>query len=132
MFRAASAVVTVLAFLGGCGKQQQEASPPNIRISLPPDDEAGELSWSPDARWAALTVFNKDGHSPMTTTRVIVVRPGIEGYREIRLPPPHERFSTTFERWEAPGVLRVRATTLEDDGLQARYFCGSGRVELLP
>ena len=62
---------------------------------------------------------------------VAVVEPGVDGYREIRLPEPNERFSTTFDRWEAPGVLRVNASTLDAD-ISARYSCISRKLEIIP
>lgn len=66
----------------------------------------------------------------MTTTRVAVSQPGKQAYRELRLPSPDERFSTTLIGWDSPGVLRIAATTLERD-VEARYTCATGRLEVV-
>jgi hypothetical protein len=127
---AALAVLAMAAFLVACGSGT-EPEKRAVSIAVPPEDVAGEISWSPDNRCAAVVLSNKDGHSPMTTTRVVVVEPGIDAYREIRLPQPNERFSTVFDRWEAPGVLRLHATTLESE-ISARYSCTSRKLEIIP
>ena len=98
-------------------------------ITVPPEDVASELSWSADRACAAFTLSNKDGHSPMTTTRAAIVERGSSAYREIRLPAPRERFSTLFEGWESPGVARIRALTLHGD-VVARYVCATKTLEV--
>jgi len=133
-FRANVAFLAVVVFLASClasCSREPELGTPAIQISVPSGDVAGELSWSPDRRCAAFVISNRDGHSPLTTTRVGVVEPGVDGYREVRLPAPNERFSTILERWESPGVLRVHATT-PDAELSARYSCSSRKLELIP
>jgi hypothetical protein len=99
-------------------------------ITVPPGDVASEVSWSADRACAAFTLSNKDGHSPMTTTRVGLIERGSSGYREIRLPAPNERFSTVFEGWQSPGVARIRALTLDGD-IVARYVCATGMLEVV-
>ena len=123
------AVPAIAIVLASCGNGRQTEA--GISISVPPGDVAGELSWSPDKQCAAAVLSNKDGHSPMTTSRVVVIEPGIDGYREIRLPEPNERFSTTFDRWEAPGVLRLHAITLDAE-ISARYSCTTRKLEIVP
>ena len=66
----------------------------------------------------------------MTTTRAAVVERGSSSYREIRLPAPRERFSTTFEAWESPGVARIRVMTLDGD-VVARYSCKTKALEVV-
>lgn len=66
----------------------------------------------------------------MTTTRAAVVEKGSAAYREIRLPIPDERFSTLFEGWESPGVMRIRALTPNGD-VSARYSCNTKLVEIV-
>lgn len=127
---ASLAVLAFAALLASCGRAKQTNSRA-IEVSVPPGDIAAEPSWSPDSRCAAMVLSNADGHSPMTTTRVVVVEPGSNAYRELRLPPPNERFSTMFERWEAPGVLRLHATTLDGD-VSARYSCTTRKLEIIP
>ena len=119
-----------MAVLVSCGRGVQPEKPA-VYIAVPPGDVAGEISWSPDNRCAAVVLSNKDGHSPMTTTRVVVVEPGSDAHREIRLPQPNEQFSTVFDRWESPGVLRLHATTLDSD-VSARYSCISRKLEIVP
>jgi hypothetical protein len=123
------AFVALAAVFAACGRRP-EAEPQSISISVPAGDVASVLSWSPDKRCAAFTVSNRDGHSPLTTTRVAIVEPGVSGYREIRLPEPNERFSTIFDRWESAGVLRLHATTLDQD-VTARYSCSSRQLEII-
>jgi hypothetical protein len=124
------AVLAFAALLAACGRGRR-AETPQIDISVPAGDVAGERSWSPDKRCAAVVLSNKDGHSPMTTTRVVVVEPGTDGYSEIRLPEPNKRFSTVFDRWEPPGVLRLHAATLDGD-ISARYSCTTRKLEIIP
>ena len=66
----------------------------------------------------------------MTTTRAAVVERGSSAYREIRLPAPNERFSTMFDVWESPGVVRIRAMTLDGD-VMARYSCKTKAMEVV-
>ena len=105
-------VFVLCVFLLSCGRHEQQTFP------------------SPDGQWEALVLSDPEGHSPMTTTRVAVRRRGSSDYREVRLPPPDERFSTLIDGWESPGVLRIHATTLEGE-VSARYFCATGRVEVI-
>jgi len=81
--------------------------------SLGPNESARNVSWSPDGRLAAFESFNDAGHSPMTTTHVWVVEADSAGIREVRLPPPNERFSTYLDRWVDKDTLRIRTTLLE-------------------
>jgi hypothetical protein len=123
-------VVAIAALLSACS-HGGPAERGTADIIVPAGDVAGELSWSPDRRCAAVVLSNKEGHSPMTTTRVAIVEPGVAGYREVRLPEPNARFSTTLEKWEAPGVLRVHAATLDGE-ISARYSCSSRKLEIIP
>ena len=66
----------------------------------------------------------------MTTTRAAFIERGSSAYREIRLPIPNERFSTTFEGWHAPGVARIRALTLDGE-IVARYVCATRTLEVV-
>jgi hypothetical protein len=126
------AAVAVAFLLTACSRAPQPAAQPlSISLAVPDGDVAGEVSWSPDRRCAAVVLSNRHGHSPITTTRVAVIEPGVDGYREIRLPEPNERFSTMFDRWEGPGVLIIRATTLDRD-ISARYSCSSRTLEVVP
>ena len=118
------AMLFMAGLLTGC---RQTTLP---QIEAPAGDVAGELSRSPDGRCGAYSLSSRDGHSPMTTTRVAVVRAGVSEYREIRLPAPNERFSTTFEGWEAPGVMKIRGLTLDGDVI-ARYSCLTQLVEVV-
>ena len=109
--------------VGGCRRTQPA-------LDIPAGDTATDLSWSADGACAAFTLSNKDGHSPMTTTRAAVLERGSSAYREIRLHAPRERFSTTFEGWESPGVARIRAMTLHGD-VVARYSCETKALEVV-
>jgi hypothetical protein len=124
-----TAFVAFAAVFTACASRP-ESEPLSISISVPPGDVASAVSWSPDKRCGALMVSNRDGHSPLTTTRVAIVEPGASGYREIRLPEPNEGFSTVFDRWEGAGVLRLHATTLDQE-VAARYSCSSRQLEII-
>ena len=130
IFWANAALLMVVALVASCSREPKLGTHANP-ISVPAGDVAGEMSWSSDRRCAAFVISNRDGHSPLTTTRVGVVEPGVDGYSEIRLPAPNERFSTIFDRWESPGVLRMHATT-PDTEISARYSCSSRKLELIP
>ena len=103
---------------------------PRLKRDLPPGDTPGELSWSPGRRCVAFNILNAQGHSPMTTTRVAVASASAPGFREVRLPPPNQIFSTFVDDWESPEVLRIHATTLDGE-VHARYFCRTHQLEFL-
>ena len=105
-------VLILCVFLAACGRRDEQTFT------------------SPGGLWEALVLSDPEGHSPMTTTRVAVRRRGSSEYREVRLPPPDERFSTFMDGWESADVLRVHATTLDGE-VSARYFCATGRVEVI-
>jgi hypothetical protein len=117
-----AAVLILLAAVLGCGREP--------RITLAAGQVASAPTWSPDGRCVALVVSDAEGHSPLTTTHVAVARAGDASFGELRLPAPNERFSTLLEQWESPGVLRVRAITLEGE-VQARYRCDTGQLEIV-
>ncbi|HET8547966.1 MAG TPA: hypothetical protein VFL57_08180, partial [Bryobacteraceae bacterium] len=123
--RRVSLLVTLAAGLG-CGHRD----PAQPQMTVGAGQVGSAPSWSPDRSCVAVVVSDAAGHSPMTTTYVAVARAGDSRYRELRLPPPDERFSTFLDKWEGPGVLRIRATTLDGE-VAARYRCGADRVEVL-
>jgi hypothetical protein len=120
------ALVVLIAAALGCGSRPAAAP----RLNLAVGQVASAPVWSPDRNCVAAVISDAEGHSPLTTTWVAVARRSDAGYRELRLPPPNERFSTFIETWEAPDVLRLRATTLEGD-IAARYNCATGAVEVM-
>ncbi len=108
------------------------AYPGNLRrlvATLSEGETARNVSWSPDGRLVAFESFDLEGHSPMTTTHVWVVEAGSGALREVKLPPPNERFSTYFEGWVDKETLRLRATLLErPEDLYFLYSCAAGEV----
>ena len=120
------AVLLVLVVLAGCTRRQA----PAVEIandavyvahqrafSIAGEDEVTQVQWSPAKRCVAFTLANREGHSPLTTTRVMLARADGSGVREVRLPPPDERFSTRLVRWESGEALVVGATTLDSERL---------------
>jgi hypothetical protein len=110
----------------GCGRR----APTEPALNLAAGQVASAASRSPDGSCVAIGVSDAEGHSPLTTSSVAVARRGDARYQELRLPPPDERFSTLVDRWEQPGVLRIRATTLDGD-VAARYTCATERMEVI-
>ncbi|MBI1895702.1 MAG: hypothetical protein HYS04_04065 [Acidobacteria bacterium] len=87
-------------------------------------DDVRRLSWSPGRRCFAFEIFDAAGPSP---ARVYAGAPG-EPPSELRWPGP-EPFSTRFERWDGPNVLRVRVTALSLPGDKFYdYDCAAGRL----
>ena len=107
-----------------CGPSVNDA---RLKRGVPPGHTTSDVSWSPGHRCAAFNIMDAEGHSPMTTTRVAVASAATKGYQELRLPPPNQIFSTFIDQWESPGVLRIRATTLDGD-LHALYYCDTHRL----
>ena len=84
------------------------------RISeLPCGQGAANPVWSPNSNLIAFTSYNLEGHSPLTTAHVWIVKPdGSEG-RRIILPEPDARFSTFSPAWISDKVLQVRDLVLQ-------------------
>jgi hypothetical protein len=73
------------------------------------------LVWSPKGTLVAFESYDLMGHSPLTTSRVWVVRATGDAIAEVSLPPPNERFSTHIDGWLDDRTLAVRATLLAED-----------------
>jgi Tol biopolymer transport system component len=86
--------------------------------------------WSPDGKLIAFVSYNLAGHSPMTTTRVWVVRYDGRGLKKITLPTPNERFSTYDPEWMTDHTLIVKAVTLaESSELKYLYSYETGKIK---
>jgi hypothetical protein len=82
----------------------------NLVTKLPTGYSAGQFLWSSDAGLLAFEVFNVEGHSPLTTTHVWVVKSDGTGQKEAILPSPNQDFSTRIDRWLNTGFLRIRSS----------------------
>jgi hypothetical protein len=101
----------------------------SLLLTLNPEESARNVSWSPDGRLAAFECFDAAGHSPMTTTHVWVADAVTRELRELKLPPPNERFSTYLEGWVGTDTLKLRATLLErPDDLFFLYSYAAGEI----
>ncbi len=89
---------------------------PNARkvvADLGVDQSAVNVLWSPDSALFAFQTFDPSGHSPMTTSRVWVVSAASIEARELKLPPPNERFSMYLEGWVGNDMVKLRSTLLD-------------------
>lgn len=67
------------------------------------------VAWSPKASLVAFETFDCEGHSPLTTRHVWVVRRDGTGRKEVLLPQPLTPFSTRIDSWIFPATLRITA-----------------------
>ncbi len=88
-----------------------------IKVSRLQPGEAvdANFAWSTKGTLLAFETYNAEGHSPMTTSHVWVVRADGSGLREVILPSPNERRSTHIDRWTDDDSLRVLSTPLESE-----------------
>lgn len=70
--------------------------------------------WSHDGKLVAFEEYNTQGHSPLTTNHVWVVKSDGTGLTEVLLPKPNERFSTYDPAWKTDDSLIVTALTLDN------------------
>src|SRR6185437_1970843 len=77
--------------------------------------QAGQLLWSMDGSLLAFEIYNRDGHSPLTTTHARISRQDGTGMEEITLPPPNQQFSTYILQWTDSDTLLVAAMLPEKE-----------------
>jgi hypothetical protein len=70
---------------------------------------AGRLLWSNDGGLLAFEVYNRNGHSPLTTNHVEISRKDGTGVEKIMLPSPNQQLSTYILRWADSDSLLVTA-----------------------
>jgi hypothetical protein len=73
------------------------------------------FAWSPSRSLLAFETYDLEGHSPLTTSHVWVVRRDGTGLVAVVLPSPNERFSTHLAEWRKDGILIIRAMLLSGD-----------------
>jgi hypothetical protein len=79
--------------------------------------ESGEgvrdtFAWSPHGELLAFEAYDLEGHSPLTTSHVWVLRRDGSGLADVTLPPPNQRFSTRLDKWLDDNTLSIRATLM--------------------
>ncbi len=89
----------------------------------------GTAAWNPPGGLAAFEIYNSEGHSPLTTAHVWVVRYDGSGLREVLLPSPDERFSTSNPRWTKGGQLEVTGASLTGNNDKYLFNYADGTIK---
>ena len=76
-------------------------------LSVPSAQGIRTLTWSPNHSLLAFETFDREGHSPLTSTHVWVVKADGTGRTQVLLPPPNSYFSTHIGSWDSPDALRL-------------------------
>lgn len=83
------------------------------KISTIGDDyDVKSVEWSRDGSYLAFVVYNMEGHSPLTSSRVWISNNTGVDVREVTLDSPNQRFSTFDPKWVSGNLLIIRAMTL--------------------
>ncbi len=84
-----------------------------IVSNLLPGQGAANPIWSGDSDLIAFTSYNLEGHSPLTTTHVCVVKCDGTGQKQVILPEPDTRFSVFSPKWISKEEIEVKAFILK-------------------
>jgi len=109
-----------------------ETGKPAIKVGRLEDGEGvkDNFAWSALGTLLAFETYDLEGHSPLTTSHVWVVRRDGSGLVEISLPSPNERFSTQLERWLDDNTVLVRATLLSGGDVLYTFSYDTKEVRL--
>ena len=102
----------------------------SLVMQLERGEDARDIRWSPGGAYFAFEAFDRDGHSPMTTTHVWIVNADGKTPKQVRLPAPNEHLSTQLAGWIGDDSVRIRSTLLDHpEDVFFVYRGATGRLE---